>query len=228
MWWWCLRSRKDLKMKIVLISDTHGYELKDLPHGDLLVHCGDWSGGGAYVETFYFIKWMSSVKQNYTYGVVCVPGNHDRFVESAPDLTKVQFNDAGIKLLINENIEINGVKIFGTPYTPNFYNWTFMGTDTQLTKHFEAMSADTDLVISHGPPYGILDYVGRDGGLSVGSLALLYKIQEVKPKVVVFGHIHEGRGSTDQNGISYYNVSSVDEYYRPIHAPVVIDVDFKK
>src|ERR1035437_3958959 len=112
----------DKQLKLVLISDTHGYE-PVLPPGDLLIHCGDWSGRGDMGETAAFIEWMESVRVNYPYGVVCVPGNHERFIESQAASAKRMFQAAGLALLINESIVINGVKIFGTPMTLPFCNW---------------------------------------------------------------------------------------------------------
>ena len=208
-------------MRIVCISDTHGYE-PDLPLGDLLVHCGDWSGHGGKSESIRFVQWMNRVKANYKYGVVVVPGNHERYVDNfLPDALEL-FDVPNVKLLVNETVIIDGIKIFGTPYTPTFFNWAFMGNESFLNSKFQAMQTGTDLVISHGPPYKILDWVERDE--NVGSYALAEAIDRVKPRVVVFGHIHAQYGVLEQRGVKYYNVAQVDEDYKIANLPVVIEI----
>ena len=216
-------------MKIVATSDTHE-QTPELPPGDLLIHAGDWSGYGQGHETKAFIKWMSSIKKNYTHGVIAVPGNHERAIEPAQKEFRARFKDAGIRLLVNQETTVEGIKIFGTPYSLPFFNWAYMATDEACRLAFKAIKDDTQIIISHGPPYGIMDECPRNfdwkyplGSENVGSKALLEVIDRVKPKYCFFGHIHETHGHVTHGSTECYNVAYGYKHAKH-YEPIVVEI----
>jgi len=213
-------------LKFVCISDTHGdHEKVSLPPGDVLIHAGDLTGHGSKEETEAFFSWfgMQSFKHK-----ICVAGNHDTYVERDPVACQKMANDAGVTFLSDSGCNIEGVSIWGSPITPRFWNWSFMrdpGDDIEA--HWNLIPADTDVLITHGPAYGILDLVDREGGASVhtGCPSLLKTIGIVQPTFHVFGHIHEAFGMEKHGDVSYCNVSTMNKHYEISNAPVVLQLD---
>ena len=209
------------QMKIVAISDTHGqHEELLLPPGDVLIHAGDVSGRGYSKEIKKFIKWFAA--QPYEYKIF-ISGNHDFFFEQKlraeieavlhPDI--IYLNDSGIS--------IDGINFWGSPVQPWFLDWAFnrqRGED--IDKHWNLIPSDTDVLITHGPPYGILDRTFRDE--QVGCEMLLKKIEEVKPKLSIFGHIHEGYGIAERGGTTFVNASVLNLQYQLVNEPIVIEI----
>ena len=204
-------------MKIVCISDTHGAKIKDLPKADLLIHTGDWSGSGTYKETRDFINWLQVIKHKYG-KIICVAGNHDRWVESEPVQAKQEFKDSGFELLIYESSFYMGSVIYGTPMTPIFGNWAFMGADHDRKRAADAIPQDTSILASHGPPLGFLDELADNGsnpGFRVGCAHLREAVERIQPELHVFGHIHENSGVQRLGKTLLVNASHMDEYYTP-------------
>lgn len=211
-------------MKIVCISDTHGAKIKDLPKADLLIHTGDWSGQGTYKETRDFINWLQAIEHKFG-KVICVPGNHDRWVESNQAQAKQEFKDSGFELLVYESTFYMGAIIYGHPMTPVFGNWAFMGTDGDRKLAADAIPLDTFILASHGPPLGFLDELAENGsnpGFKVGCAHLREAVDRVRPKLHVFGHIHEQSGVMALEKTLLVNASHMDEYYRPINGFKVV------
>ncbi|NND92902.1 MAG: metallophosphoesterase [Granulosicoccus sp.] len=212
-------------MRLVCISDTHGdHELLDLPEGDVLIHAGDLTGHGQCTETQSFMSWFG--RQPFTYKL-CIAGNHDTFMEAEPALTRRFAEDAGVLLLNDSGCEIDGVAFWGSPITPRYYDWSFMrDPGASIEAHWELIPNSTDVLITHGPPHGILDQVQRaeDEFEHTGCPSLLRRIREVAPRIHLFGHIHEGHGQFHANNLSYFNVSTMNKEYRIAHAPVIIDL----
>ena len=119
---------------------------------------------------------------------------------------------------------IGGFKFWGTPWVTQFYDWAFMDDDTPegLGRYFDRIPDDTDVLLCHGPAFGILDYVPR--GEHTGSLELLKTLDRVQPKVFIHGHIHDEYGVSSRGETAIYNVATCDDNYKPVHAPVVIDL----
>lgn len=212
-------------MKLVCISDTHGdHDGIVLPEGDVLIHAGDLSAHGQLAETHAFMKWLGSQAFEH---ILCIAGNHDVFMEQQP-LMALQFaQDHGVRLLNDSGCTIDGVNFWGSPITPRYMDWAFMRDPGKpIEYHWNLISMDTDVLITHGPPYGIMDQVRRPDGSLVhtGCPSLLTRVRDVSPAVHLFGHIHEGHGRTDRDGVAYFNVCTMNEHYRRAYSPVVIDV----
>ena len=125
--------------------------------------------------------------------------------------------------LKDEAIDIKGIKIWGSPYTPWFFKWAFNKRRGEaLAEHWKNIPGDADLVLSHGPPFGILDMVINEQ--HAGDRDLLKKLLEVKPKVHVFGHIHESHGMVKRQGIRFVNACVLNESYELVHKPIVFDL----
>lgn len=210
-------------MKIVAISDTHGkHKNLVLPEGDILVHAGDVSSMGKESEIKGFLNWFS--KTDFTYKIL-IAGNHDFYFEKISHNAEVleELIPANVIYLNDTGIEIEGINIWGSPIQPWFYNWAFnryRGED--IKRHWNKIPQNTNILITHGPAYGVLDKTTRNE--SVGCEDLLEKIEEVKPKLHICGHIHEAYGRTKQSDTEFINASVLDENYNLRNQPVVIEI----
>lgn len=211
-------------MKIILISDTHGQEVKNLPKGDLLIHSGDFSTRGSFEDVNKFLIWMGQVRLNYK-KVVCVPGNHDRYIEANIPWAKDEFNKLGIDLLIDESTYFQGQIIYGMPWTPEFGSWSFMANDIERDTYCQAIDPQTTILVSHGAPYGYLDELAAnssDPGAHAGCKYLLEAIDRIKPTLCTFGHLHEGNGVQVVDRTLLVNASCMDEHYRLVNGFKVV------
>lgn len=182
-------------MKIWHISDTHTYhDLLKIPDGiDMVIHSGDCSNPrdpyNNEPEVRDFIDWYKELPIKYK---IYVAGNHDTSIEKRL-VVKQDFEDNDIIYLENESIVIEGIKIFGSPHTPQFGNWAFMKERTKLERFWRlAIDEDVDIIVTHGPPKGILDksYDRENNMEACGDKSLLNRILEVQPAYSLFGHIH--------------------------------------
>jgi len=198
-------------MKAVIVADTHFSLMKriiDIPNGDILVHCGDLDVyNQEHLELFS--EWMRSLPHKYK---IVVPGNHDIFWRGYKNGV---FDYEDFILLIHNEIEVEGTKIFGSPYTLEFGNWAFMYDKEHSNFIWRDVPDDIDVLVSHGPPYQILDEVksGPTSGSHPGCRALRSKVLEIKPRIHCFGHIHGGSGVMERDGIKFINASVVDDLY---------------
>lgn len=177
--------------------------------GDILICAGDVSSRGSLPEIKQFLDWFAD--QDYSY-LILIPGNHDFGFEKSWDYLKQYCEDKGIIVLNDSGCEVEGIKIWGSPIQPWFHDWAFnRWRGAPIKKHWDLIPEDTEILITHGPPYGILDRT-RHGDI-VGCKDLLEKIKKTKIKLHVFGHIHEGAGYQYKDGITYVNASVLDEYY---------------
>lgn len=205
--------------KIVLMSDTHmAHENMVVPNGDILIHCGDATFQGEIPEVASFGTWFSKLPHKYK---IFVAGNHDWLFEKQPSIAKGMFSKDVI-YLEDSLIVINGLKIWGSPVQPWFCDWAFnKARGNQIKKHWDLIPNDIDVLVTHGPPYGILDAC-PDG--NVGCEELLKVVNRIKPKIHAFGHIHEGHGVVERNGTTFVNASIMDEMYNPVFEPRVIEL----
>lgn len=209
-------------VKIDCISDTHEKHWKiKLPGGDILIHSGDCSSRGDLRNVLEFLNWFAD--QDYSH-LVLIAGNHDFIFEENPELMAEECKKRNIHLLNDSGIEVEGIKIWGSPVQPWFYNWAFNRARTEkeatskhgwIKPHWDLIPEDTDILVTHGPPHMIRDGVPRRGGHYeyVGCEELYKKIIQTKIKLHVFGHIHEGAGYTYKDGRTYVNASSLDGMY---------------
>lgn len=208
-------------MKFVAISDTHcrHYSLK-LPKGDAIIHAGDVTYKGEEAEVLDFLKWFSGL--NYKFKIFTA-GNHDFFFEKAKPAYIQSLIPEGVFYLNDSGVEIEGIKIWGSAITPWFFNWAFnRKRGVSITKHWNLIPNDTDILITHGPPYGILDTVLN--GNHVGCVDLIKKVQLIKPKVHISGHIHEAYGRAKRGDTLFINASIMNESYELVNTPQTFQV----
>lgn len=201
------------KLIIDAISDTHNkHKRVILKGGDILIHAGDVSGRGQSGEIIPFLNWFA--EQDYSH-LILVPGNHDFGFEKEPERYEKECKDRGIILLNDSGIEIEGVKFWGSPITPWFHNWAYNRELDEIEKHWDMIPTDTEVLITHGPAAGILDFIPNQNR-GVGCNLLLLKILQTQVKLHVCGHIHEGRGFTYKHGKTWVNASCLDGHYMPM------------
>ena len=213
------------KMKIDCVSDLHGY-FPELPGGDMLILAGDFTAGHSMKEWNLFYDWLKD--QSYDYKIM-VAGNHDYNMVGYHSSTDMN----GIDYLKDTAIELGGLKIWGSPYTATFPGINPMAAyftesnDRMLSNHWKLIPDDTDIVITHMPPYGLHDRLAHNGE-NVGSKSLFERLGEVKPKLNVCGHIHEGYGyglikHVGKDTICV-NASLMNEHYEPVNKPIRIEL----
>lgn len=221
-------------IRIVCLSDTHDKQRPpdgakrvgatftgiEVPDGDLVVHAGDFTGTGTPWQIMQAGLWFSSLPHK---SKIFIAGNHDfgfekrkkESIENFPNCTYLE--DSGI--------EIEGLKIYGSPHQPWFFDWAFnLQRGPEIRKKWDLIPDDTDILITHGPPMGILDK-NREGD-SVGCEELYDTIftRLKKLKLHIFGHIHEGYGQVEINGIQFINASICTRNYHATNKPIVIDL----
>jgi Icc-related predicted phosphoesterase len=207
-------------MKIVFISDTHGkHDELQLPKGDLLIHAGDVSPRGTLPQMQAFLDWFE--KQPFKYKVF-IAGNHDFIAERNPVLFEslIPINCIYLK---NSGIAIEGIHIWGSPITPWFYDWAFnRHRGKPIAKYWDMIPENTDILVTHGPPFGVLDETVT--GFKVGCEELGKKLKDLKVKIHVFGHIHEAYGVKKVGETTFINASVLDINYKLSHKPVVQEI----
>ena len=218
-------------MKITFISDTHtkhNQVTSSLPGGDLLIHAGDFTSRGYKHEIQQFFKWFSGLN-NYTHKIV-VAGNHDLMFEDDPKQAKEIISEYPNATYLQDDLELIGddystaVKVYGSPWQPEFYNWAFnlprMGWELQ--QKWDDIPVGVDILVTHGPAWGHLDtVVGQN--MHLGCELLANRINIVKPKIHVFGHIHTGYGYKFDNGTHYFNAAVLNEQYIFTQKPLTVD-----
>ena len=181
-------------MKIWHISDTHTYHgLLTVPEGiDMVIFSGDCSNPyNPYLnreEVRNFIEWYKSLDIKHK---IFVAGNHDTSIEFG-HIKPLDFAESGIIYLENQSVKIEGLNIFGSPFTPSFGYWAFMKRRDKMHELWKHIPDNTDIIITHGPPKGILDlsYDRQNNYDRCGDTSLLKRCLAIKPKLVCFGHIH--------------------------------------
>ncbi len=208
-------------MKFVAISDTHCRHLNlKLPKGDVLLHAGDISYKGQKNEIVDFLQWLAKLPYKHK---IFIAGNHDFYFEKEKIAQIQSLIPDGVTYLNDEEIIIDGVKIWGSPVTPWFFNWAFnRRRGKEINRHWQKIPDDSDIILTHGPVYGILDSVLNN--TNAGCADLLQTIEKIKPKAHVCGHIHEGYGVIKKNGTTFINASVLNESYELVNKPIVFDV----
>jgi Icc-related predicted phosphoesterase len=209
-------------MKICIISDTHNYHkrLGKLPEADAIIHAGDFTSVGQSHEIVNFMQWYS--KLPYAHKII-IAGNHDWLFETARMLALEKVPE-GVTYLEDNEVIIDGIKFYGTPVQKPFNNWAFNRPEEKLAQHWAAIPDDTDVLITHSPPYSIGDFVPWNGQHH-GSPSLYKEVVErIKPKYHIFGHIHEGYGIKTIESTTFINASNLDGDYKCVNLPVLIEI----
>lgn len=201
-------------MHILHLSDTHGFhrQLGSLPAADIIVHSGDISFVGTGDAIVDFIDWF--VELDYKYKIF-IAGNHDFLLEGKSADRIQRFLPKNCYYLYNSGVKINDLKFWGMPF---FFS---PEDDSQYIEEINRIPNDTDILITHQPPHGILD---RSRNTSFGSVHLLNKVTEIKPRYHLFGHIHDAYGTETHNQTIFSNASMVDEQYQLINNPIILEI----
>ena len=207
-------------LRIVAISDTHTkHDRLTIPDGDVLCHAGDFTNVGALADVERFNTFLGRLPHRHK---IVIAGNHDVCFEHSPK--EAQRLLTHCTYLQDGAAEVEGVRFYGSPWQPWFYDWAFnLQRGLPLRQKWDLIPAGTDVLITHGPPHGIGDRC--EDGRQVGCEELLAAVQRLRPRLHIFGHIHEGAGVTRGEHTTFINASSLDARYRPVHAPVVFDLE---
>jgi Icc-related predicted phosphoesterase len=204
-------------MRLVLLSDTHGRHKKlTLPDGDVLIHCGDFSHRGNLAKTEAFGRWFAAQPHLFK------PSDRSRLRAIGFSVAASWLPGTRITVLVDQSTVIGGKRFHGSPWTPRFGDWAWMQDDAELGGYFAEIPHNLDVLVTHGPPYGILDR--NDANTPCGSMALLAAVTWHRPRLHVFGHIHEARGMCQRGDTDFLNVANLSSDYTRLHDPVVYDL----
>jgi Icc-related predicted phosphoesterase len=223
-----------MKLKITCISDTHTKHddiTEDLPGGDLLLYAGDLMNSGRNAEDIkWFCEWFDGLDGYKT--KVFIAGNHDRMFENDHrGAMEIVNSFKNITYLQDSWLEVgddnNKIKIYGSPWQPWFYDWAFnlQRNSIGLAAKWEAIPEDTDIVITHGPAYGFVDTVVGRRHNNLGCELLAERLQLIKPKIHLCGHIHSGYGIMSTEDTHFINASVLNEQYNYTQPPLTFDWD---
>jgi Icc-related predicted phosphoesterase len=210
-------------MKLCIISDTHNKHMRlgKLPNADVIIHCGDFTSVGHGHEIRNFMQWFKKLDQ-FKYKII-IAGNHDWLFETNRVLA-LEDVPKNVIYLEDSGVEIEGIKFYGIPVTKPFNNWAFNRPESKLVEHWKAIPNDIDVLITHGPPHTICDYVIWDNSHE-GSPSLYFEVVErIKPKLHCFGHIHGGYGMKVIEGTTFINASNLDEDYMCVNKPIIFEI----
>lgn len=204
-------------MKICAVSDLHGH-FPEIPECDVLLLGGDYCPFTKINDQHFWFKdvfapWLESLPVKKIIGVA---GNHDLIFEKRPDsMMRMRWD-----YLQDSGCEFGGLKFWGSPWQPRFFDWAFNADEAELASKWALIPDNIDVLVLHGPPRGFGDF-SPYGNERTGSPSLTAKILELQPKLVIAGHIHSGYGEYVIGGTTFYNVSLVNEKYLPVN-PITI------
>tara|TARA_R110002094_G_scaffold138498_2_gene129838 strand:- start:693 stop:1313 length:621 start_codon:yes stop_codon:yes gene_type:complete len=206
-------------MRIVCLSDTHSQHAQlEVPDGDVLVHAGDFTGRGERHEILEFHRWLATLPHQHK---LVIAGNHDLMFENDPEQARALLN--ACTYLQDSGVTVDGIKFWGSPWQPLFYDWAFnLQRGPALAAKWALIPTDTDVLVTHGPPFGILDMTAR--GEPAGCHELACELARVRPRLHVFGHIHEAYGQLKRNGTTFVNACNCTLHYQPDNPAIVIDL----
>ena len=226
-------------MKAVAISDMHSMLNFKVPKVELLLIAGDLCPAvhSAHLSINMqhnwldneFRKWINEQPVNHA---IAVSGNHDWIWEVAKD--RVPWfgmgDDRKFEYIEDELIIYKKLKIYGTPVQLPFNDWAFNRDEESIQKYWDNIPTGLDILLLHCPPYGILDETHHPNYASehIGSKSLLKRIKEVRPRYVIFGHNHGEHGAKEIDGITYVNASLVDEEYKMVREPIILEIEEEK
>lgn len=202
-------------MRIVIISDTHGQQdvLPELS-GDVLIHCGDLCGDDDGRDLPHVDAWFA--EQDFPHRLA-VAGNHDFLLQRLEQLGEPTLAHA--TLLHDQSISIEGLKFYGAPWLPDLPGWAYHLDDDERKAKWEMIPLDTDVLITHTPPAGILDQKGDE---HLGCPYLRDRVFEVRPRLHCFGHVHASFGEAVIDGVRFINASQIRSG-RIVNSPVTFE-----
>ena len=197
-------------MKLFHLSDTHGChrQLKELSESDILIHSGDFTMTGSESEAIDFMNWFCDLPHKHK---IFICGNHDECLYGA----NIDGLDNNVHYLNNSEIEIDGIKFFGIPL--------FMGDSMygKQNRFYEKIPVDTNVLITHCPPYGILDF---DDDCNWGSEELLTAVSKLSPQAHLFGHIHKSHGIEKIGSTIFSNAAIMNDDYTNLQSSNLIEI----
>lgn len=211
-------------MKVVLISDTHCQIGKvNIPKGDILIHAGDLTYRGGIQETTKELVDLAKNFDNFKH-IVLIDGNHDFLGEDYPEIMEKLCKIHGLTYLNHSSITLEGLNIFGSAFTPEFCDWAFnVPRGAALKRKWDQIPENTDILVTHGPPKGILDEC--PDGFKAGCEDLWNRVNQLANlKIHVFGHIHGGYGTQKMGNLTFVNASICTEGYKPTNKPIIIEL----
>lgn len=204
-------------MRVTTLSDTHGLhweisKFNKIPDGDILVHTGDFQSYGRDIELPDFNNWLGTLPHKYK---IVIAGNHDKTAYfRTKEETRETFTNA--IYLQDEEVVISGIKYYGSPWSPTFFDWYFMldrGSEKMIRKRKE-IPGDTNVLLTHSPPMYKLDF-STYGDVHAGCEDLKNRVDEIKPKYHVFGHMHLHNSILKDRHTTYINAAVCDDTYTP-------------
>jgi Icc-related predicted phosphoesterase len=224
-------------MKICAFSDMHGDLGLDIPQADLYLIAGDicpvWDHTVKGQLNWLHNEFRALLKRLDEKKVLWVAGNHDLILQKNPAIVDKSIMGG---YLFDSMVEFKGLKIYGTPWQPIFGKWAFNLTEEELAHKWSMIPDDIDILVSHSPPYGYVDKVIhetdkygmplQDGPFirHCGSKSLKKRILEIKPKLVVCGHIHCDAGITYLEDTIIANCSILDDDYKIKNKPKLFEI----
>jgi Icc-related predicted phosphoesterase len=219
-------------VKIACISDLHG-KLPKIEECDLLLIAGDICGHattpGSHRDMAFQANWLDTKFRNWLNSipakhVVAVAGNHDFVFQDMPYL--VPTTDMRWTYLLRSSVDIDGLKIWGTPDSLPFYDWSFNVSEENLKLEYQTIPPETDIIVSHGPPYGLGDLVDNSWSHEhTGSESFTDHIKKYQPQLVVVGHIHSAYGEFSLGPTKIINASVLDEQYQLVNVPIYAEIN---
>ncbi|MDX1457403.1 MAG: metallophosphatase domain-containing protein [Marinobacter sp.] len=210
-------------MKLTIISDTHGMyrQIGSIPDGDVLIHAGDSLGRGTLEELEDLNDWFSTLPHRHK---ILIAGNHDWCFQNDPENARRLVTQA--EYLEDSGVIIDGLRFWGSPWTPEFFDWAFnLPRGEALAQRWAMIPDDTDVLITHGPPLNTLDRVGeRYGGGHVGCADLAQRLLELRLKAHLFGHIHESYGQEEHRRCLFVNAATCNGQFKPDNPAMVIEI----
>jgi Icc-related predicted phosphoesterase len=207
-------------VRIVVIADTHGlHRGLQVPEGDILVHAGDLTDYGELDQLAASAAFLEAQPHRHK---VVIAGNHDFCLERRPREARATLTNC--IYLQDEAVTLMGLRFYGSPWQPWFFDWAFnLQRGPEIRAKWDLVPAGTDVLITHGPPWGHGDLTHR--GERAGCQDLLEAVRRLRPALHLFGHIHEGYGVTRDGGTVLVNASICDSRNRPVNRPIVLAMD---
>ncbi len=209
-------------LRIVVLSDTHGlHDRLEVPPGDVLIHTGDFTMAGGLEEVEAFNLFLGRISHRWR---IVIAGNHDACCQNASGEARTRLDNA--IYLEDEEVVIEGLKFYGSPWQPQFQNLAFnLPRGRLLRDKWAKIPDDTDVLITHTPPWGVLD--STLGGLIVGCEELAEALRRVRPRLHLFGHIHEAYGVVEKDGTTFANASNCTLLYDLANPPLVFELPLR-